>query len=424
MKKLLLLVAVVALGWTTTALWSVDGAADLWQQVEAPLVAPADSGIVYGNAFGEVVNDEGRSAMTPMTSLRVEMLGPERVIKVARADATGRYRFDGLPAGRYQVRATDAHGRSHEETVEVAKGVATRLNWLVDARKKDGLFPSYAAVAVDRDGESPDINGDGFVGQYDLDFVSANRGLEGDGYSGDFDRNGRIDDRDIAALRAVFGRAVIRVPATIQAQVTPGGSFATLGDGASVLSGHGYTKGVLTRTADPKVVRFTVSEDRGDASSPELGEFRFRENPENPTWIEVSLDTGLVLDGQMTLLFDDAPFGARASAKAEIGGGAIALAAGGFCAYRVVEVEGVVSAELSPLIEATTAFVMGKGDDKKEDKACGTVAAPVGDPMCNLGGTKCANNGAECASGGSCGFCSDVTAGGVGGTSCQGCACW
>ncbi|MEM7480075.1 MAG: hypothetical protein AAF481_02780 [Acidobacteriota bacterium] len=400
-----------------------DGRADQLQ-IEQHVPVPKNRGVIYGDAFGESLAEDGRASMKAVAGVSLSLTGPG-VPRGTNSNVGGRFRFGDLDRGTYKLTATDGDGRSYSVDVEVLPGVATRVNWLIDPRKDNGVYPSWASVAVDDGAPNADFDGNGFVGLSDLDLVRANQGLDPEKATGDLNGDGVINQRDVQALKKVFGRAVIRVPALVQAQVTPGGSTADLGNGsASVVSGEGYTKGTLTRTANPGVVRFTVLEDRGKAYSPELGEFTFTENKDNPTWVEVDLNTGLVLDGEMTLLFNDGPFLDGASATAEIDSGAVALAAGGFCAYRMVQVEGVVRAEFAPFLAAETTFAMDKGDEKKEDVACATVAAPVGDPLCAQGGTKCADDGADCASGGACRTCKNIVTGDAGGVRCQGCSCF
>lgn len=376
-------------------------------RLEIPL--SADTGSLptpqgeLGTLAGVVLQDascdnQAQSAIFAVAGALIEVSGGTSTSTVV-TDADGAYQLS-VPEGTYQVQASTPGGQVAVTQVDVAGGSSVHLNFTLDSAD-DTLSPSLGATLVADGDPDPDIDASGVVDFEDLDVVTNNAGLDVsmvDGeLSGDVNGDGIVDDVDIQVVRAAFGRTVLRTSSHYQAEITAGGSTATLGDGlATVSSGEGYTLGRLELTGDPAVARFVIEEDRGTATSPELGDFDFTENPADPTSILFELSTGRVVGGRMTLLLNGGPFATTYPVDSVIPDGVVTFSPGGFERYQMVNVNGTLPS--LPLL-GTTAFAMCKKEKKKKDKACETVAATCG--------TMCAVN-ATCAKNGKCGTCRTV----------------
>jgi hypothetical protein len=381
-------------GFTNSQTLQTSGASDL-----EVLVIEETMGVLTGVVLQDVsCASPAESSVEGIAGTLIEVLG-ETFSASAVTDASGSYQVT-IPQGTYQIQATAPTGQSAVESSDVLVGSVVHMNFTLDSAD-DTLLPSRGATLVVAGDPNPDVDANGIVDFADLEAVTANEGVtaavaEGE-LTGDLNADGIVDAADIQIVEAAFGRTVLNTANYYQAEVTPGGSMAVLGGGlGTVESGDGYTMGRLEPTGDPAVGRFVVDEDRGTATSPELGDFTFDENSADPSFILFEVDTGRVVGGRMTLLLNGGPFSTTYSVDSLIPEGIVTFAPGGFERYHMVDVNGTLS---SLPVLGTVAMSMCKKEKKKKDKACATVAATCG--------RKCAVN-ATCAKNGKCGTCRTV----------------
>jgi len=350
------------------------------------------SGVAVGDESCEIESEAG---IVALSGTLIQALG-ESGSNVTVVDPNGAYQMT-LAEGTYLVEASTAEGHSAVVQVDILAGSSVHVSFTFDPRDET-LLPSRGSMLLADGDPNPDTDRNGIVDFVDRSYVRDNMG--GDpadvaaDITGDLDGDGDIDLVDLQIVRAAFGRSVLHLASHYQAEVTPGGSTATLGNGiATVTSGEGYTLGHLEPTEDPSVARFVIEEDRGTATSPELGDFEFFENPGDPSYILLDLDTGRVLDGRMTLNLEGGPFNGTYPVDSIVEDGIVTMDGGGFERYQLVPVEGTLSS--FPGL-GTVAFAMCKKEKKKKNKACATVAKACG--------VECAVN-ATCAKNGKCGTC-------------------
>lgn len=404
-------------------------------------------GSIGGTVLENLENAHGVGVALPNANgVSIELTSLDGTV-VATQSANGAFQFNGLAAGEYLLTVYDRERRPATATVSVADRINTTANVLLVARKRSA-FIYFAAVGVEAGkAGNPDVTRDGLVTNSDLAAVT--QGVNQDATENllDVNRDGAIDDKDIALVRAAFGKVVVNIGSHYQAQVTPAGSIAVIGDGvASVQSESGSSTGIVdwapavtsgaSREANPSVenvvirpvnknrVRFQITEDVGGASSPEIGQFKFSHNESDPTWIDVSLTTGRVTGGRIGLTLNGDVFGHPVNIAGNVADGVIAFAPGGFALYHLVNVSGTLPKDFPVLAEQ--AFVMEKCEPAKKSKECDSVDAqgvsckwPITGKTghCVLG-FKCRTEGAACVLSGSCNTCqTQCRAGG-------GCDCW
>lgn len=395
-----------------------------------PIEPTPFGGTITGVVLGTVANDGSRTVIVGRPGLALRLAnGLGGTIATTTSDSSGAFALSMLDGGSYVLHASDTEGNSASVPIDVLPGVTVRRNFVSDARRGNALDPSYAAILVGHGEPNPDVNGNDVVDLEDLQIVEGNVGAPADDATGDLDSNGVIDNQDVQIVRAAFGRSILRTPGMYSAMVSTGGSTGSLGGLVAVTSTVGHTSGTLSHTPTPGVARFTVSEDQGTATASVLGDFAFFENPDDPSYLDFQLDTGLVVGGRMTLRVEGGVFEGPYYVEAVMPDGVVTLAPGGFSRYRVPNVEGTL--EALPVL-GTVALAMDKGDDKKADKACETKRMPRGSAICDKGGTACKTSGAACAKNGNCGTCHDVTVTRYSpsnpnlpiGTWCKGCSCF
>lgn len=363
-------------------------------------------GVVNGIVLDNVTNEQGIDvALKRSNDTKLELLSDGRVEQETLTDSDGRYTFKDLKRGSYRIRATIADGRSTEEDADVLPHTTTVLNFIIVPSKAEGVFPSYAGLAWDPSTTpNPDLNRNGLIDLDDYITVTENAGQDPYKLPGDLNNDGTIDNQDLELLSRNFGRAVLRLGADYEALVTPGGTIFSIGSGeAFIQSGTGNTIGTLEATNQPNIVRVTVKTDRGTATSEQIGDFEFKENLTNPSWIDVNLNTGRVVDGLLTLHFTGRQFSGGLDIEGTIPDGLIALAPGGFSLYHLVGVTGTLPSEFPGYGGVT--FTAKKCDPPPPKPPtppptpgtpCATVA-PVGN--CLLG-VQCAPNATCTLSGG------------------------
>ena len=410
------------------------------------------AGTISGTVIENVENAHGIGvALSSASGVLIDLTsssGPG----MSTQSANGAFTFAGLAAGEYLVTAHDRQGRTTTATVSVANGLTTTANVILIPRKEAGVFIYFAAFGVEpgRPGNA-DVNGDGIVNNGDLAAVTQGVGQSAEENLLDVNRDGIIDQKDIDLVKGAFGKVVVTIGSHYQAEVTPGGSIAVIGDGAaSVQSESGTSTGIVdwapavlstsaaanrhdpgsvtkaaaARPVNRNKVRFQITEDVGIAVSPEVGPFSFSHNPDDLTWIDVSLKTGRVTGGRIGLTLSGGDFGPPVNIAGNVADGVVAFAPGGFALYHLVNVSGILP-ENFPMF-AGEAFVMEKGEPAKEDKECDYVLAqnvPCKQPVTGAPGTctlghKCRRENADCVLGGECNKC--VTQCAAGG----GCSCW
>ena len=378
---------------------------------EVPAPQP-ELGVIAGIVLDNVTNEHGIDvALQGSNDTKLELLSDGRVEQETRTDSDGRYTFKDLKRGSYKIRATIADGKSAEENADVLPHTTTALNFLIVPRKPEGIFPSYAGLALDiSTTPNPDLNGNGLIDLEDHTTVTENLGQDPDKVPGDLNSDGTIDNQDLELLARNFGRAVLPLGVDYEASVTPGGTLAAIGSGeVFIQSGTGSTIGTLEATNQPNLASFTVKTDRGTATSEQIGDFEFKENVTNPSWIHVDLDTGRVVDGSLTLHFTGKQFPGELAIEGTIPDGMIALAPGGFRLYHLVGVAGTLPSEFPGYGGVT--FLLSKCDPPPPPPTPGipcATAAPVGNCV---GGVQCAA-GATCTlsggAGGPAGTCVTV----------------
>ncbi|ANM31710.1 hypothetical protein ABI59_22340 [Acidobacteria bacterium Mor1] len=413
------------------------------------------AGSISGTVIENIENRYGVDvALVDGNGVLLELVGPDRSV-TSTVSASGAYAFTGLAAGDYQLTAYSRSGKTASATIPVSAGGDTDANVVLIARKEAEVYVYFAAMGVDEGEASPDVTLDGFIDNQDLAEVTEGFGESVEDYPLlDVNQDGSINQADADKVTSSLGKVVLAMDHHYQAQVTPGGSVAVIGDGlATVRSESGRSTGIVDwapalqptpviRDVKPmgdsaavaeqtvqmpvnkKRVRFTITEDIGVASSPELGLFSFAENPDDLTWIDVSLKTGRVKGGRIGLTLTNGAFSDPVSIAGEVADGVIAFSPGGFALYHVVNVAGEFGDDF-PMFPGE-AFVMGKCDPPKESKDCdssmvtnATCTKPItgGTGTCLIG-FACDNEGADCVVDGSCNKC--VTHCRVGG----GCDCW
>lgn len=360
---------------------------------------PEAMGVLTGVVLHDVPGaTPAESFVEGLAGTLIDVLG-EAFSASAVTDANGAYQVT-VPEGTYQIQASAPTGHAAVESSDVLGGSVVHINFILDSAD-DTLLGSRGATLVVAGDPNPDVDASGVVDFADLEAVTCNEGVTAEvaeaELTGDLNGDGIVDAADIQIVEAAFGRTVLTTGNHYQAEVTPGGSMAVLGGGlGTVESGDGYTMGRLEPTGDPALARFVVEEDRGTATSPELGDFNFAENLADPTFILFEVDTGRVVGGSMTLLLDGGPFAGTYPVDSVIPDGMITFAPGGFERYHMVNVNGTLN---SLPVLGTVAMSMCKKQKKKKDKKCETVAATCG--------TMCAVN-ATCAKNGKCGTCRTV----------------
>lgn len=428
--------------------------------VAAETPAQDGSGSISGKVLQNVEDAHGVDvALVNGDGIRLDLVAPDGST-VTTLSANGDYSFPGLAPGEYQLVAHAPDGKVAESAIPVASGVETRAHVAIVARKEAGVFIYFAAMGVQQGvTHNPDVNVDGFVDTADVDAVKAGIGTAADRSRLDVDRDGDIDEADVAQVLAGFGKAIVNIGTKYQAQVTPGGSVAVIGDGlAHVRSESGSSTGLVEwalaqpptaaaersggrrqlRTEltpapaiDTSRVRFTITEDVGVASSEEAGLFGFSHDPGDPTRLVVELATGRVKSGRIGLTLSGGIFAKPVNIAGDVGDGIIAFAPGGFALYHVVGVQGTLPEDFPGF--AGEAFVMGKCEPAKADKRCQTRRATANDTCkwpAPFGGTArclgfgdevCRTENADCVLSGSCNKCKTectLTGGGVL------CGCW
>ena len=378
--------------------------------------AAADGGTLRGTVLENVENEYGIDvAMVNGDGISIQAIGPGNNVSSTRS-RHGSYAFRGLAPGDYELVVHTRDGGMVSSKTSVAAGLATTLNVLLISRKPEGAFTYSPAIGVEQGiTDNPDVTGDGRIDSDDIEAVTAVLGLEGKRADEDVNRDGFIDQRDLQAVEDAYGRVVVSVDSLYQAQVTPGGSVAVIGDGlASIRSESGHSTGHVSWApgGGNDRVRFVIKEDRGIASSPEIGEFRFTENPRDRTWIDVDLESGRVLDGRIGLTLTGGLFVYPVSISGDVPDGLIAFAPGGFSLYHLVDVHGKIPADAPAY--GGEAYAMGKCDEAKEDVDCPSENAGGTDACfwildnsngtCD-GGSKCTNEDADCAIRGDCKTC-------------------
>lgn len=401
-------------------------------------------GSISGSVIENIENDQGIGvALASANGVAIDLTSSSGSV-VSTQSASGAYQFSGLAAGEYLLTAHDREGQTATANVSVADGLNTTANVMLIARKR-AAFIYFAAVGVEAGQPgNADVTRDGIVNNDDLTAVTQGVGQDARESLLDINRDRVINSKDISLVRAAFGKVVVNIGSHYQAQVTPAGSIASIGDGmASVQSESGVSTGVVdwapalktpdAKPAEGKVViqpinrtkvRFQITEDLGVASSPEIGEFKFSHNPSDLTWIDVSLKTGRVLGGRIGLTLSGGALETPVNIAGNVADGVIAFAPGGFALYHLVNVNGTLPKNF-PLL-AEKAFVMEKCEPPKADKRCETVMGqnlackwPItGNPGTCIIGFKCRTEGAACVVGGSCNTCQTQCR--VGG----GCDCW
>lgn len=421
------------------------------------------SGSISGKVLQNVENVHGVDvALVDGDGIRLDLVAPDGST-LTTLSADGAYSFPGLAPGEYLLAAHAPDGRIAEATVPVASGVDTSAHVALIARKEAGVFLYSAAIGVEPGvTQNPDVDRNGIVDTADVDAVATGLGTDADRSLLDVDRDGDVDDADVAKVLAAFGKVVVNVGTKYQAQVTPGGSVAVIGDGvAQVRSESGSSTGLVEwapavvqtpgevsgsprraigrplRTdlapapaIDTSRVRFTITEDVGVASSDEAGLFGFTHDPGDLTRLVVELATGRVKSGRIGLTLHGGVFADPVGIAGDVADGIIAFAPGGFALYHVVGVQGTLPADFPVL--AGEAFAMGKCEPAKAAKKCQTRPARGGDTCkwpppfsgtasCNGLGTVCSSEGAECVLGGSCNTCQTQCTRTGGGVLCD---CW
>ncbi|MBI4169776.1 MAG: hypothetical protein HY510_07550, partial [Acidobacteria bacterium] len=386
---------------------------------------PSVPGAVSGRATTDVTDPFGVSvALADLPGVRVDLLEAGYLLGTTFTDGTGRYTFLGLNQGVYHVRATSPDGRTAMMTAPVAPGTTTEVNYIAVPRKAEGIFGSYAGYAAGPGEPNPDLDGDGLVDLDDVETVALNIGQVPAVVEGDVNGDGSIDLTDQGIVLGNFGRAVLRIPAPYQIQVTDTGTLVNIDSGATIVrSLFGTTIGTMRPTGSPYLVRFEVTDSAGLLESPHLGVFNFEENAADPSQMDIDLNTGRVLPGgRFTVVLSGAPFPGPVDVVGGIPDGYVALAPHGFSLHHLVGVSGALPPGF-PLFGGAL-FLLGKCDPPKANAPCGEVAAEPGDPICSLGGTKCAAPGVACAVSGRCGTCTDIILNRGGGqTECRRCTC-
>ena len=413
------------------------------------------AGSISGTVIENIENEHGVDvALADADGVLLELIAPDRSRRSTQS-AGGAYGFTGLAAGDYQLIAHDREGRVATATVSVADGIDTDANVVLISRKEEGVYVYHAAMGVEAGAAgNPDVNLDGIVDNQDLAEVTEGIGQSAAESPLDINRDGSIDQQDVAAVRSAFGKVVLTMGNHYQARVTSGGSLAVIGDGlATVRSEDGSSTGIVDwaptvsqvpvihelrtaqanaaraaiRPVNKKKVRFRITEDVGVASSPEIGLFNFSENPDDLTWIDVSLRTGRVKGGRIGLTLSGGVFASPVDIAGEVEDGLIAFAPGGFALYHVVNVNGELPEDFP--FYAEEAFVMGKCDPPKKDKSC-TSSMVTGHactwPITGNSGTcsigfACDDEGGDCAISGQCKTCETQCSATGGGTMC---GCW
>lgn len=413
------------------------------------------TGSVNGTVIESIENSYGIDiALQDASGIQVQLTGPDGSV-LSTATQNGAYSFGDLAPGEYQLTVHDRLGKTAAAAVSVADGLVTIANALLIPSKSAGVFIYYAAMGIEVSGaDNPDVDRDGIVRNADLNAVVQSVGQNANESLMDVNRDGVINQRDVNAVRTAFGKVVLTIGAHYQAQVTAGGSVAVIGDGlAFVRSEQGSSTGVVTwappvvpasvavsargadvtsnrAAAQPAIrntIRFQITEDVGVASSPEIGLFSFAHNPDDLTWIDVSLQTGRVRSGRIGLLLDGEAFGKPLPISGSVSDGLIAFAPGGFSLYHVVNVAGKLPPDFPGY--PNEAFVMEKCEPAKKNKDClsqmvtgGACTWPItgNSGTCSIG-FKCSTEDADCVVGGQCKKCDTQCTATGGGTMC---GCW
>jgi len=325
------------------------------------------------------------------------------------SDENGRYCFADLGPGTYVVEAVAPDGRTALLEADVARGKSTTVNFIIVPRKPEGIFASLAGVAIDPEsGLDPDLDASGVIDLGDLALL----------------QEMEMPDPALCQLASqFFGRAALTVPGTYHARVTEGGTLFSIDGGADTgRSLEGTTTGMLLPTGDPTTVLYQVLEDRGTAQSQMLGPFSFQEVPENLTYMQVDLNTGRVLGGQLYVRLYGGPFATPQDIQAAIPDGAISIQPHGFQQYLLVGLNGVLPSTF-PLLPGVL-FSLGKSDPRENDVECEVEhIGPNVDPRCPLGGFRCKSENADCVAFGNEGKCKTTFLGKQPYRQCRRCNC-
>ncbi len=433
----------------------------------APLSFAQGGGSISGTVLENIENVYGIDiALEDGDGVLVELVSEDGDV-TSTTSQNGSYSFTNLAPGEYQLIAYDRDSRTATADVSVASNLETTANVVLISRKAEGVFVYSPAIGVESGVDmNPDVNVDGIVNSADLVAVRQANGTEAFKSRLDVNRDNLVDDADVALVEAAFGKVIVNIGTKYQAQVTPGGSIAMIGEGlASVRSESGSTTGLVswapnviavpTEPTEPaeirpnfsadkplalpkpmpkpgskSAVRYKITEDTGVASSPIIGEFNFDETPSNLTWIDVDLETGRVKNGLIGLTLSGGFFSDPVNIEGDVPDGIIAFSADGFALYHVVNVTGTMPDNFP--VYAGEAFVMGKCDPPKANVKCLTKRAKATDTCswpapfggtgtCTGVGSICSTENAACASGGACKTCQTQCTRTLGGVLC---GCW
>ncbi|MEM7482235.1 MAG: carboxypeptidase regulatory-like domain-containing protein [Acidobacteriota bacterium] len=394
------------------------------------LPEPESPGTITGFAYGGA-NSSELPWGAPVAALLVEVQdGEGDVVAKAVTDGDGAYSVSGLKEGSYLVSATESEsGASGAYGVDVAGGTATVLNFVFDERRDSPVIGVPAARLLRRGEANPDPMENGVVDLEDLVFVRSEMGAKADAgrRDADLDDNGRVDHADLALVHSSFGQVLLNAETTFAADVAPGGSTCQVAGGIAIQSQSGHTTGTL-KAMEGGVVRFEVIDDSGTATSPQIGGLVFDDDPDAPSYVDISLADGRILGGEVGLAVTfDADPDSTYIGRGSVSEGYVAFRPGGFGGYRLASVSGELQVG-----SVRVAYACDEDNDPKEDKACETKQVPRGSAQCSLGGTACKTNGAACAKNGGCKTCHDSTVTYYHpnnpnrpiGTKCTGCSCF
>ena len=209
-----------------------------------------------------------------------------------------------------------------------------------------------------------------------------------------------INSTDESLVKESFEHNVLRIPGTFGARVSQGGSVATIsGDDdqtiAQIISdGGGLTELRFEPTSDRTQVSFRVESDRGSASSEVLGTISFSENSDRPSTGLIDLETGHLVEGELTLRISGEAFASPVDVAAPVALGQLVFAPYGFRHYHAL-VTGELPLDFPQL--GGLVYTLDKCDDPKDDVDCDTRLVDPPDPRCSLGGTECSSEGGPCA---------------------------
>ena len=371
---------------------------------------PRKSGAIVGNILGDTFNVYGISeGLAGVANIPVELLQDAQVIDSTTTDANGDYHFNTLTEGVYQVRAEIPDNRSATGDVDVGENLTSELDFLIVEAKTEGIFASYHGLAVDINTMvDPDLNSDLRIGLDDLNIIRSEGPL--------------ADPAVVELIENNFGRSVVYLPGTYEAQVTDGGTvFEVGGNVATGKSLSGYTLASVELTEVANVIRLEVIEDRGTATLSGLGTFTFTEAPIK-TYMFVNLDTNRC-NGDLHLIFDGDDFPQPIECDVVIPEGYVVGAPNGFSLYHFVGLSGTLDPQFP--VYGGMVFTMAKCDPPKADAPCVVETVDVNDPRCDYGGQACQTEGAACARSGRCGTCTTKKKNLVGGhQTCRDCECF